>query len=512
MLYNINPISLHCVFHGIRFKVNKDWVSGIDTLLFLYTPYIFFFAPLHVTLPINYITFARKSRKQPSSLPERYWPFPYRKTHLSLKKKLDLMSIKVRLTIMNFLQFAVWGAYLTSMGSYLVNVGLAGNIGMFYAMQGIVSMFMPALIGIVADRWIPAQRMLGICHLLAGMFMLSAGYYGMSAAEAPEFSTLFTLYALSVAFYMPTLALSNSVAYNALDKAGLDTIKAFPPIRIFGTIGFICTMLAVDALGYQSSYAQFFVSGGLGLVLAAYAVTLPHCAISKSSEKQSLADAFGLRAFALFKQRKMAVFFCFSMLLGVSLQITNGFANPFITSFKAIPEFANSFGANHANALISLSQCSETLCILLIPFFLKHFGIKKVMLIAMLAWVLRFGLFGAGDPGNGVWMFILSMIVYGVAFDFFNISGSLFVDKETDKDIRSSAQGLFMLMTNGLGATVGTLGAQAVVNRFTYGTEVDGTFYTVGDWSTVWYIFAAYALIVAVLFALLFKYKHVPEK
>lgn len=221
-------------------------------------------------------------------------------------------------------------------------------------------------------------------------------------------------------------------------------------------------------------------------------------------------EALGLKAFTLFKQRKMAIFFIFSMLLGVSLQITNGFANPFITSFKDIPEYANTFGANHANALISLSQISETLCILLIPFFLKKFGIKKVMLIAMIAWVLRFALFGAGNPGPDVWMFILSMIVYGVAFDFFNISGSLFVDKETDQTIRSSAQGLFMMMTNGIGATIGTLGAQAVVNRFVYSQS--DPLAQVQGWSKAWYIFAGYALLVAIVFAIVFKYRHDPEE
>ena len=290
----------------------------------------------------------------------------------------------------------------------------------------------------------------------------------------------------------------------------MDSIKDFPPIRVFGTVGFICAMLSVDALGYQTTSSQFLVSAGIGLVLALYALTLPECPISKSAEKRSVVEALGLRAFALFKQKKMALFFIFSMLLGVSLQITNGFANPFITSFKAIPEYADTFGANHANALISLSQVSETLCILLIPFFLRKFGIKRVMLIAMLAWVLRFGLFGLGNPGTGVWMFILSMIVYGVAFDFFNISGSLFVDKETDASIRSSAQGLFMIMTNGIGATLGTLGAQAVVNCFVY-SQTDTLAQTAG-WSTSWLIFAGYALVVAVVFAAVFKYKHVPEK
>lgn len=407
---------------------------------------------------------------------------------------------------MNFLQFAIWGAYLTSMGSCLVSANMAANIGLFYAMQGIVSIFMPALIGILADRWIPAQKMLGICHALAAVFMISAGYYGLTAGENIVFGKLFTLYSFSVAFYMPTLALSNSVAYSVLEKAGYDTIKHFPPIRIFGTIGFICAMLAVDAAGIQTTFSQFVVSGAIGLVLACYAFTLPGCPVNKSADKKSVIDAMGLKAFALFKQKKMAIFFIFSMLLGVSLQITNGFANPFITSFQNIPEYASTFGANHANALISLSQISETLCILLITFFLRRFGIKKVMLIAMVAWVFRFGLFGAGNPGSGVWMFILSMIIYGVAFDFFNISGSLFVNNETDDSIRSSAQGLFMLMTNGIGATIGTLGAQAIVNRFVYSqtdilAQVDG-------WSTAWYIFAGYSLVVAIIFAVVFKYKH----
>ncbi|MCD7898487.1 MAG: MFS transporter [Bacteroides sp.] len=424
------------------------------------------------------------------------------------------MNAKFRLIIMNFLQFAVWGAYLTSMGSYLVSVNQASHIGMFYAVQGIVSMFMPALIGIVADRWVPAQKLYSFCHLTAGVFMLAAGYYGYSAGADVSFTTLFSLYTMSVAFYMPTLALSNSVAYSVLEGAGFDTIKAFPPIRIFGTIGFICAMLFVDITQYQITYAQFLVSGVLGIALSLYAILfLPNIAVSKSDAKQkSLAESLGLDAFKLFKQKKMALFFIFSMFLGVSLQITNGFANPFITSFKAIPEFADSFGANHANALISLSQISETLCILLIPFFLRRFGIKKVMLIAMVAWVLRFGLFGAGDPGPNVWMFILSMLVYGVAFDFFNISGSLFVDKETNPHIRSSAQGMFMLMTNGIGATIGTLSAQAVVSHYTYSIEHEGAFYTVGDWSTVWYIFAGYALVVAILFAWVFKYKHQPQE
>lgn len=412
-------------------------------------------------------------------------------------------GISIRLIIMNFLQYAIWGAYLTSMGSYLVNIGLGAKIGIFYAMQGIVSIFMPAIIGIIADKYIQAQKVLGLCHGIAGLAMIAAGYYGLVAGDSVNFATLFSLYSISVAFYMPTIALSNSVAYSGLEKFGMDTVKDFPPIRVFGTVGFICSMLfvnfmSIDGIQFQLSYNQFFTSGVIGLVLAAYAFTLPACPVAKGGESKSVAEAFGLKAFALFKKKDMAIFFIFSMLLGVSLQITNGFANPFITHFKEIPEYANAWGAQNANALISLSQLSETLCILLIPFAMKFFGIKKVMLIAMFAWVFRFGLFGAGNPGSGVWMFVLSCLVYGVAFDFFNISGSLYVNMKTDEKIRSSAQGLFMLMTNGIGATIGTLGAQEIVNKFVYNAAEP-------SWSTAWYIFAAYALVVGVLFMILFK-------
>ena len=414
-------------------------------------------------------------------------------------------SIRFRLIVMNIIQWAVWGSYLTSMGSYLAGVGLAPRIGIFYAMQGIVSIFMPTLMGIVADKFIPAQKLLGLCHGIAGAAMLGAGFYGMNAGADVSFGVLFSMYAVSVAFYMPTIALSNSTAYRILETNGYDTVKDFPPIRVFGTVGFICAMLFVnfvtngDGVQYQHSYNQFIVSGVLGIAMLLYCFTLPTCpCMQTSGEGKSLSERFGLNAFSLFKDRNMAIFFIFSMLLGVALQITNGFANPFISHFKEVPEFAQTWGARNANALISISQVSETLGILLIPVAMKFFGIKRVMLIAMFAWVLRFGLFGAGDPGSGVWMLILSMIVYGVAFDFFNISGSLYVNQRTTGNIQNSAQGLFMLMTNGIGATIGTLSAQAVVNHFVYNAAEP-------DWSAAWYVFAGYSLVVALLFMVLFK-------
>ena len=408
-----------------------------------------------------------------------------------------------KLILMNFLEFAVWGAYLTSLGRYLGNIGLGSQIKWFFAMQGIVSIFMPTLMGIVADRHIQAQKVLSLCHGLAGLFMIGAGVYCMQAGEAVHFAPLFILYSLSVAFFMPTIAIANSVAYNALGKAGMDPVKDFPPIRVFGTIGFICSMLVtnflkIDGVAMQDSFTQLISSGILSIVLCAYALTMPACETNKG-ENKSLADAFGLKAFSLFKDGQFAIFFIFSMLLGASLQITNGYANTFLGSFAADPSLANTFAVKNSNALIAISQASETLCILLIPFCMKRFGIKKVMLIAMFAWVFRFGFFGLGHPAMpGVLLFILSCIVYGVAFDFFNISGSLYVEQNAAKDIRSSAQGVFMLMTNGLGATIGTLAAGAVVDAF-------DVFNTPANWSSAWYVFAGYACVVGVLFAILFK-------
>ena len=435
------------------------------------------------------------------------------------------MNLKFRLALMNFLEFAVWGAYLTCMGNYLGVAGLGDKISWFYAIQGIVSIFMPTLMGIVADKYIQPQRLLGLCHLAAGGFMLGCWWLGLQAGfgnELADKSLFITLYTLSVAFFMPTIALSNTAAFTILKNNGLDTVKDFPPIRVLGTVGFIVTMwfvncavwqdgsfsmtLADSAYKFQYTYMQFFVSGILSIVLCFYCFTLPECKVVVK-EKVSLIESLGLNAFKLFKSRNMALFFIFSALLGMCLQVTNGYAGPFITSFKGSADaaIASSFAANNATLLTSISQISEALCILMIPFFLKRYGIKIVMLMSMFAWVFRFGFFGVGNPAMpGVIMFILSCIVYGVAFDFFNVSGGIFVDQECEPSIKASAQGLFMMMTNGVGATVGTLAAGEIVNHYCYWENG----FLQGEWTTCWFIFAAFALAVGISFALVFH----PEK
>jgi MFS transporter, NHS family, xanthosine permease len=403
------------------------------------------------------------------------------------------MNIRFRLILMNFLEFFVWGSWLISLGGYMI-VTLKFNgteVGSIYGTMGLASLFMPALLGIVADKWINAERVLGMCHIIGAVLLFCA-------SKVTDHNTMYWIMLLNSMMFMPTIALNNTVSYITLEQRVFNIVKDFPPIRVWGTIGFICAMWMVDLFGWTISPLQLYISSASGLLLGIYAFTMPKCPPAKSSEKKSLLSSLGLDAFVLFRQKKMLIFFIFAMLLGAALQITNTFGGTFLQDFKN--NYADSFAVKHPSVLLSVSQISETLFILTIPFFLRRFGIKKVMLMSMFAWVFRFGLFGIGNPGSGLFLLILSMIIYGMAFDFFNISGSLFVEKEADIKIRASAQGLFMLMTNGLGAYLGGFFSGRVVDHFT----VDG----VRNWPDIWFTFATYALVLGIVFPLVFKYKH----
>ncbi len=407
------------------------------------------------------------------------------------------MNIKLKLTVLNFLEFFVFGSWLISLGGYLGGqLHFSGaQIGKIFMTLGLASIVMPAIVGIIADKYINAEKLLGIIHILgAGLFVY--------LAQVTDYNTFFWVILSYLMLYMPTIGLANAVSYSILEDHDYDIVKVFPPIRVWGTIGFILAMWAIDFLGWTQSANQFYFAAAFSLILGVYSFTLPKVPTSKS-ESKGFIERLGLDAFVLFKDYKMAVFFIFSMLLGVVLQISNAWASEFMRSFT--DTFPDSFAVQHSNILISLSQISETVFILTIPFFLKRFGIKAVMLMSMFAWFLRFLLFGIGNPeGIGLGYLILSMIVYGMAFDFFNISGSLFVENETDPKFRSSAQGLFILLTNGIGALIGGYTSGLIVDHFT----VNGN----RDWSMIWFVFSGYALILAIVFALVFKYKHDPEK
>jgi len=451
------------------------------------------------------------------------------------------MGIKNRLISMSFLQFFVWGAWLITIANYWFGTKQweGTQFGLVFGTMGIASLFMPTITGIIADRWVNAERLYGVLHILyAGVL------FYLPQVSTP--SSFIYVMLLAMCFYMPTISLSNSISYTALKLGNKDVVKDFPPIRVFGTIGFIVAMWIVNLTGNKATEYQFYIAGIAAVILGLYAFTLPECKPQRlTKENASLTETLGLEAFKLFADYKMALFFIFSMFLGGALQLTNAYGDVFLDEFKHFPKYADSFVTKYSTIIMSISQVSETLFILAIPFFLKRFGIKQVMLISMFAWVLRFGLFAFGDPTTGLWMIILSCIVYGMAFDFFNISGSLFVETNTDAKNRSSAQGLFMMMTNGFGAVLGSWTSGWAIDRFftktfsntaelsTYlqteptnevmsgfvksqGATIssDGIFSNailLKDWHNIWLAFATYALIIAIAFALMFKHKHDPK-
>jgi NHS family xanthosine MFS transporter len=451
------------------------------------------------------------------------------------------MNIKFRLTLLSFLQFFVWGAWLITIANYWFGTKQwdGTKFGAVFSTMGIASVFMPTLTGIIADRWMNAERIYGILHILYAVVL-----FYLPQVTSPD--TFFVVMLIAMIFYMPTIALANSISYTLLKKNNYDVVKDFPPIRVWGTIGFIVAMWITNLSGNKASEYQFYIAGVAAVLLGIYSFALPACKPQKLiSKDSSLVEVLGLNAFKLFGNYKMALFFVFSMFLGGALQLTNAYGDVFLSEFENFPKYADSFVVKYSTIIMSISQVSETLFILAIPFFLKKYGIKKVMLMSMLAWVLRFGLFSFGNPTTGLWMIVLSCIIYGMAFDFFNISGSLFVETNTDSKIRSSAQGLFMMMTNGFGAIIGSVTAGWAIDKFFTQkfTTVDGLAsfldttssnpkllefiskqgssalngnlvkeIAMKDWSHIWLAFAIYALVIAILFGIMFKHKHNPEE
>lgn len=453
------------------------------------------------------------------------------------------MQIKLRLTIASFFELFVWGAWLITFGNYWFGEKQwdGSQFSAVFSTMGIASILMPTLTGIIADKWLNAEKLHGILHILYG-----ATLFYIPQVNDPH--TFFWVMLLAMAFFMPTIALNNSIAYTTLKKNGGDVVKDYPPIRVWGTVGFIAAMWLTNLTGSKANANQFYIGGAAAIILGLYAFTLPKCPPEKTIDTtQHWTKILGLDAFKLFSNYKMAVFFIFAMFLGGALQLTNAYGDVFLDEFKFFPKYVNSFVIKYSTIIMSISQVSETLFILAIPFFLKKYGIKTVMLISMLAWVLRFGFFGFGNPSSGLWMILLSCVVYGMAFDFFNISGSLFIETNTHSKIRSSAQGLFMMMTNGIGAIFGSLTSGWMIDKFftekythaqnlaihldttpdnpTFlsilkdqfhtSAAIDGTLSTpvmIKDWHSIWLTFAAYALVIAFAFAFMFKHEHEPEQ
>lgn len=413
------------------------------------------------------------------------------------------MNIKLRLTLLSFFQFFVWGAWLITLATYYFtnNIGTGVQLGAIFSTLALSSILMPALIGIIADKWMNGEHLYGVLQILYGLILIYV-------PQVKDADALYYVFFAAMICYMPTISLSNSISYKILKDNNYDVIAVFPPIRVWGTIGFIAAMWVTNLTGSKANANQFLIAGIAAMALGLYSFTLPKCRPQKTiSSEASLFEMLGLQAFKLLSQYKMALFFIFSMFLGAALQLTNMYGDTFLDDFKNMPEYGpESFVVRYSTIIMSISQISETVFILTIPFFLKRFGIKNIMMFSMLAWVLRFGLFAFGDPGSGLWMIILSCIVYGMAFDFFNISGSLFIETNTDPAIRSSAQGLFMMITNGVGAFLGSMISGFIIQH--YFTRQNG----LKEWPAIWFTFSVYAFIVMILFVILFKHKHDPNQ
>ncbi|MFF2016784.1 nucleoside permease [Paenibacillus sp. NPDC058177] len=410
------------------------------------------------------------------------------------------MNIVNRLKVLSFLQYFIWGSWLTTFSSYMIDtLHFSGaEVGLVYSANGIAALFMPSLIGIIADKWIPANRVFMLCHLICAVVL----FYTTSISDA---GSMFLFMLFNAMLFIPTIALLNSISYFCLEQNHLDAVSTFPKIRIYGTIGFIVAMWSVSLLGFELSNMQLYLAAGSSVLIALFSMLLPKVSSSKKEKKKNWAETLGLDAFVLFKQPKMIVFFIFAILLGATLQISNTFSSPYLHDFSLLPEYQNSLIVKYPSILLSVSQMAEVFCLLLIPFFLRKYGIKRIMIISMVAWSLRFILLAFGDPSPfGFMLLLIAMLVYGCAFDFFNISGSLFIETETNSDIRASAQGLFMTMVNGFGAYFGSVISGHIVDYFT----VNGT----KNWTSIWLVFAVYALMLAVIFVFSFKYKHEPER
>lgn len=435
-----------------------------------------------------------------------------------------------RLSLLYFLQFAVWGCYLSCFGQLLGAGGLGSDIQWFYAAVGIVSLLTPALMGHFADSYVPSIRLLGICHLLASALMFGSWLYADSHASF-SFWPLFLLYLGFLAFYMPTMALANTTTFALLKRNGFTPVDRFPIIRVWGTLGFVAAMWFVNTAylydgtfgftlndlnpaashRFQYTSVQLLCSAVLGLITSLYTLTLPALPVPNPGKVSTLSEIFGFKAFKLFKLSDVRVFLIFAIFTGVCLQISNGYAIPYINHFMGIEEYAGSLAAGNATLLFSLSQISEAAFILVTGLAMKKIGFKPVIFCALAAWFLRFLFLGIGNPGDGIFWLVFSMVVYGIAFNFFNIAGHIYMDQKSDNTTRGFGQGLLMMMTNGIGATGGMIAAGAIVNHFCKwetlpspsGTGMMRLF--MGDWLLPWLIFAGYALTVGLFFLLIFK-------
>ena len=396
--------------------------------------------------------------------------------------------IRLRLSTMMFLEFFVWGAWFVTLGTYLAaDLGASGSqIALAFLTQSLGAILAPFIVGLIADRWFAAQRILGVLHLFSAVMLFLAGRQG-------EFGAFFVFALLAMISFMPTLALANSISFRRLTSPE----RQFPAIRVFGTIGWIVAGLLIGWLGWEAGGAleNTFVMAAIGsALLGVYAFTLPHTPPETTGDRVTVRDVLGLDALALLKSRSYLVFFLASILICIPLAFYYNFTNLYL----------NEIGVQSAAAVQSLGQVSEALFLLVMPLMLRKLGVKWTLLIGMLAWALRYALFAFGDAGSLLWLVIIGLVLHGVCYDFFFVAGQIYTDRFAPKHVRSAAQGLISLATYGVGLLIGSLISGPIVDAF---LAADGTH----DWRAVWLIPAALAVGVALFFAALFRERETAE-
>ena len=397
-----------------------------------------------------------------------------------------LLSIRLRLSILMLFQYFIWGAWWVTMGTYLFKALNANalQIGSAYANLSIAAIVSPFFVGLIADRFFSAQKVLGVLHL-AGALVL---YLISNIKGFDEFWWLILLYTM---LYMPTISLSNSVSFAQMENPG----KEFPSVRVFGTFGWIIAGLLIGYMSIESSALTFRIAAFCSLILGVLSFFLPNTPPKK--QQATLAAILGADALVLFKSRSFSIFFISSIIICIPLAFYYGFTNPFL----------NDVGVQNAAAKMTLGQVSEFVFMLIMPLLFIRLGVKKMLLLGMLGWVIRYVFFAYGDNGSYIWMLYGGIILQGICYDFFFVTGQIYIDNKAHPAIKNAAQGLITFATYGVGMLIGSYLSGFITNKYTSYVKLVASY----DWQTIWLIPAFIVVVVMIFFLMFFKEKKMVE-
>jgi len=390
--------------------------------------------------------------------------------------------VRTRLSVMMFLEFFLWGAWYVTMGPYLANNGMGDVNAWAYSVGPIAAIISPLFLGLIADRFFATERVLGLMQLIGGAALCAAPW-----AVGQGSGLFLAMLSIHMLCYMPTLGLTNTLAFHNMTNAQ----KQFPLIRVWGTIGWIVAGVSLSALKWDTSINMFYLAGGAGILMGLYSFTLPHTPPPAKGQSFSFREALGLDAIVLLKQRSFAVFILCSFLICI----------PLAAYYARAPEFAGAMNIEEIGLTMSYGQMSEILFMLVMPLFFMRLGVKWMLIVGMAAWVARYGLFAGAADDKIVWMVITGIVLHGICYDFFFVTGQIYVDNVSTAKIRGQAQGFLVLVTQGLGMLIG---AQFIGRLVAMNTTGEGDA-SVIDWQSVWIVPCIFAGVIMVIFFLFFR-------